>query len=723
MGSNAYKPVGTAGILLAGVLEDCEPSLFERHVVLDNTASPSLLGPGWYRIQLSGPWQERNVVVHVDYGDGLWEADRIALERMTVSATGVLSGVLLLSVAATRIRIGWQSGEIPRPIVIGLHRASLARVSFLLLMRELRARPLHALPGMISILHRRGRRGLGDWLYGRYAGTGFEPMESHLELAESPVRYSAAVPRTDAAPGQPLFSVLVPCYNSDLSFLRACLQSVLSQTCADWELCIVDDCSTDMQVNETIRAYALKDARIKFVARESNGHISVATNTALSLATGIYIVLLDHDDELHPMAIAELAATVALRPELDLVFTNEDKIDVRGRRRSPFLKTGYNPELLRAQNCVSHVAAYKRAIVQRLGGFREGYEGSQDWDLALRVADHSGADRVGHIPKIMYHWRTTNTSTAVSAEAKPYALDSAIRAVEDALGRKGSRDACVKPLLRLPGSLRVVFPIAGRGVRVSLIALTGGRLSPIFRQQCLDAACASRISLEFLEAVAAEEPARMGNEAAIIGEPIRGQGQAKNIAASRAQAEVLVFLDATVEGISSGWLEEIVSQAAREDVGAVGGKLYGRDGRIRNGGYVVDREGAIHAPHRGMTGQHLGHANRARLAQNVSGVPSCCMAVRRSVFEMLGGFDETLAEPYCSVDFCLRANAAGLSTVWTPYAEFVDHCGDDLGGLSVPCGVPRWDGGVDRLVERDTARRRRWQEASRPVSSGELRFT
>ncbi|KAF1706186.1 glycosyltransferase family 2 protein [Pseudoxanthomonas sacheonensis] len=709
MGSKAYKSVENAGMLLAGVLADCEPSLFENHVVLDSTGV-SLLGPGWFRIQLSGPWQERNVVVHVDYGDGFWEADRISLERMTVSATGVLSGILLLPVAPTRIRIGWQSKGIPQPVVIGLHRASLARISFFLLVRELRPRPMHALSCMIVILHRRGRRGLGDWLYGRYAGTGFEAAESNLELAESQSRYPTAVPRSDAVPGQPLFSVLVPSYNPDVPFLRACLQSVLSQTCPDWELCIVDDCSTDMRVNETIRAFALKDARIKFVARESNGHISVATNTALSLATGIYIVPLDHDDELHPMALAELATAVALRPELDLVFTDEDKIDVKGCRRSPFLKTGYNPELIRAQNCVSHVAAYKRAIVQRLGGFREGYEGSQDWDLALRVADHSGANRIGHIPKIMYHWRTTSTSTAVSAEAKPYALDSAIRAVEDALGRKGSRDAYVTPLLRLPGSLRVVFPIAEGGVRVSLIVLTGSRLSAAFRQQCLDAASASRISLEFLEA-------------AIIGETIRGQGQAKNIAASRAQAEVLVFLDATVEGISSGWLEEIVSQAAREDVGVVGGKLYGRDGRIRNGGYVVDREGAIHAPHQGMSGQHLGHANRARLAQNVSGVPSCCMAVRRSVFEMLGGFDETLAEPYCSVDFCLRANAAGLSTVWTPYAEFVDHCEDDLGGLPVPGGVPRWDGEVDRLVERDTARRRRWQEASRPMSSGELRFT
>jgi GT2 family glycosyltransferase len=702
MGSNAYKPVGNTGILLTGVLADCEPSVFERCVVFE--AVPSLLGPGWYRIRLSGPWQERNVVVHADYGDGFWEADRIALERMSVGATGVLSGVLLLPVAATRIRIGWQSGSFSRPVSMGLHKASLARVFFLLLMRELRARPLRALPDMTGILRRCGRRGLGEWLYGRYADIGPGPKGPDHALAEAPVPYSAAVARTDAVHGQPLFSVLVPCYNSDVPFLRACLRSVLAQTCVDWELCIADDCSTDMRVRETIAAYALKEERIKFAARESNGHISAATNTALSLATGVYIVLLDHDDELHPNALAELATAVALRPDLDLIFTNEDKIDVKGRRSSPFLKTGYNPELLHAQNCVSHVAAYKRAIVQRLGGFREGYEGSQDWDLALRVADHSGADRIGHIPRIMYHWRTTSTSTAVSAEAKPYALDSAIRAVEDALGRKASRDARVKPLMRLPGSLRVVFPIAEAAMRVSLIVVTGGRLSPAFRQQCLDAAWANRMGLEFLEAVIS-------------------QGHAKNSAASDAKGDVLVFLDETVEGISSGWLDEMVSQAAREDVGAVGGKLYGRDGRIRNGGYVVDREGAIYAPYRRMSGQHLGHANRARLAQNVSGVPSRSMAIRRSVFEMLGGFDESLAEPYCSVDFCLRASAAGLSTVWTPFAEFVDHSESDPDDLCAPGDGPRWDGGVDRLVERDAARRRRWRDGSRPMLSEELRFT
>lgn len=712
MGSKAYKPIENTGVLLAGALADCESSVFENHVVLDGTVLSSLK-PGWYWIRLSGPWRKRNVVVSVDYGDGFWEADRIALERMTVGATGVLSGVLLLSVAATRIRIGWQSEQTPRPVVIGLHRASLARVSFHLLMRELRARPMRALLDVVSILHRRGRRRLGDWLYGRYAGTGFEPTESYLESDDSPDRHPAAVPCTDAVPGQPLFSILLPTYNSDVSFLRACFQSVLSQACTDWELCIADDCSTDPRVSETIRVYALKDARIKFVARESNGHISVATNTALSLATGIYVVLLDHDDELHPMALAELAAAIALRPELDLIFTDEDKIDVKGRRSGSFLKTGYNPELLHAQNCVSHVAAYRRTIVRQLGGFREGYEGSQDWDLALRVAGHAGADRIGHIPKIMYHWRTTGTSTAVSAEAKPYALDSAIRAVEDDLGRKGGRDVRVTPLLRLPGSQRVVFPIAKRGMRVSLIILTDSQPPSAFWQQCLDAARSSRISLEFLEEAA--------------GEATRSPSQAKNTAASRAQGEVLVFLNATVEGISSGWLEEIVSQAAREDVGAVGGKLYGRDGRIRNGGYVIDREGVIHALHRGMPGQHLGHANRARLAQNVSAVPSCCMGVRRSTFEMLGGFDETLAEPYCSVDFCLRANAAGLPTVWTPYAEFMDRYEDDPGGLSLPGDVSPaahigWDGGVDRLVERDTGRRRRWQEASRSMSSEEPRF-
>ena len=718
MGIKAPKLVENTGILLEGVLASYEASFLQNYIILGSMRDLPL-EPRWYWIHLSGPWQERNIVLHLDYGDGFWEADRVALERMTAHAAGV-SGALLIPVAAKSIRIGWQGKQAMEPVIIGVYKASLARVCYYLLMREFRVCPVRALSNVAAVLLRRGRRGLGDWLYGRYSGTGSEPLEAYVECGDSTHGYPAATIDVNAAVKQPLFSILVPTYNTHISFLQACLQSVLFQIFTDWELCIADDCSTHRQVNETIYAYARQDARIKFVLRQLNGHISVATNTAMSLARGTYIVLLDHDDELHPMALAELAAVIASQPELDLIFTDEDKIDIKGRRSTPFLKTSYNAELHRGQNCVSHVAAYRRTVVQQLGGFREGYEGSQDWDLALRVADHVGVHRIGHLPKILYHWRKTATSTAVSARSKPYALDSGRRAVEDSLSRKGIQDALVKPLLRLPGSQRVVFAIPEPEMLVSLIVATSNQRSDSFRQHCWNAAGNGPIRLEFLEN---DSPRIEGVVAVSEGREII----AKNAAAFRAKGEVLMFLDANVEGISADWLREMIAQAARKDVGAVGGKLYRKEGRISNGGYVVDRESSIYVLYHNMPNQHLGHANRARLAQNLSAIPSCCMAVRRSVFELLKGFDESLPDPYCSVDFCLRANAAGLPTIWTPFAEFIDHSEGQFHRLahSVANGAEVstricWDREADRLVVEDTTAKRRWQQAPPKISKEEL---
>lgn len=722
MGSKVQNRDEAIGIAFGGCLASCEITAHDMHVDVAGNAATSLAA-GWYWFRLSGPWRERAFAVHVDYGDGLWEADRIGLSGMERGARETLSGPVLFPVHASKIRIGWRHAPVRQPVLVEMRRASVARVSCHLMMRELVARPVRAGLDMLGVLRAHGRRGLGNWLYGRYAGTGADLAVLPMDTSDSNRRGS--LPLADVTGRQPMFSILVPTYDPEEKFLRACIRSVLSQTCTDWELCLADDHSSSPEMVEAIEECARADRRIKFIARKSNGHISAATNTALSIATGSYVVLLDHDDELHPMALAEMENLVSSRPELELIFTDEDKIDQDGHRSSPFRKTGYNQELMHAQNCVSHLAAYRRETVVQLGGFREGYEGSQDWDMALRFVGRVGLDRVAHIPKILYHWRTTRTSTSSSASAKPYAADSALRAVEDDLGRNARSDAHVRPLLRFPGSQRVIYPVSPRGLRVSVIVFSEGR-RPMSREFGMLWGQACGIDAEFQEAYArAEESNRQSTAVTLatesaVGIIAGGRGLANNDAASNARGQILVFMDASVQGVSSGWFEEIVAQAARGDVGVVGGKLYGSNEQIRNAGYVVDTEGAVHALHRGRPGQHAGHANRARLSQNLSAVDSSCMAVRRSVFESLGGFDITLAEPYCSIDFCLRAGTAGLPTMWTPFAEFID-CREDGADLEVlPAGwegMPQersvyWDRAVDRLVESDERRLRCWRDAS-----------
>jgi GT2 family glycosyltransferase len=485
----------------------------------------------------------------------------------------------------------------------------------------------------------------------------------------------------------PLISVLMPVFNPPERWLRRAIDSVLEQTYARWELCIADDASTAPHVRRILEKYASADARIKVVYRPVNGHISTASNSALGLATGEFTALLDHDDELSPHALAEVARALATHPDARVLYSDEDKIDTRGRRYDPYFKPDWNPDLLRSQNYFCHLSVYQTSLLREIGGFRIGYEGSQDWDLALRAVERVRDDQIVHIPRVLYHWRAIPGSTALSQSQKSYHLEAARKALQDHVTRTGIA-ATVAPVKG--GHWRIQHHLPPLAPRVSIIIPTRNHLGIL--KPCISAILERTTYPDYEILIVdngSDEPAALEYLHQLKRDPrikiIRDDGPfnfsaLNNRAVAHASGTLLAFVNNDVEPITPDWLGEMVSLALRPGTGAVGAMLYYPDDRVQHAGVVL----GIAGPQRvnGIAGHafkkfprgHGGCMNRMRLLQNYSAVTAACLVVRRSVFEQVGGFDEhNLAIAFNDVDFCLRVLKTGLRNVWTPFAELYHH--------------------------------------------------
>jgi GT2 family glycosyltransferase len=459
-----------------------------------------------------------------------------------------------------------------------------------------------------------------------------------------------AVPATGSGDG-PLFSVLMPTHETDPAWLERAVASVRAQTHGPWELCIADDASSRPGLAERLERLAREDPRIRVVRRATRGHISAASNSALALARGEYVALLDHDDELAPTALAEVAAEIGRSPDADVVYSDEDKLDGRGRRVDAYFKPDFSPDLLLSQNVVSHLGVYRTGLVRRAGGFREGLEGAQDHDLALRVLEASSPDRFRHVPRVLYHWRTTRQSTSGGLWRKDYAHDAGCRAIADHLARTG-RAARVERSLYSFYRVRYALPDPTPSIAVVALAPHAPGLQDLVGRGAVG------LSVE-LAGVPAGTPASLG---------ARLDGAVR---ASR--AEVVVLLGPRCEP-RPGWLEELVSHAVRPEVGVVGGRVLTARGRVLQAGYLLDLglECPVVDAHRGLPAAAPGHFGRALLVQNLSAVSAACLALRREVYEALGGLDAgAFPDGLFDVDLCLRARERGLRIVFTPHAAVV----------------------------------------------------
>lgn len=519
----------------------------------------------------------------------------------------------------------------------------------------------------------------------------------------------AALAREGAALAErgPLFSVLLPVYDTPEKWLRSCIESVLAQAYPKWELCIADDASTQPHVAKVLHEYARRDPRIRVEFRERNGHIAAASNTALAMARGDYIALLDHDDELRPHALMAMAEEILADPGAALLYSDEDKIDEQGRRFQPYFKPDWNPDLLLSQNYLCHFTVIRTALAVEAGGFVEGTEGSQDHDLFLRCTARLADGGIRHVPRVLYHWRAIAGSTALARGAKDYAAVAGLEAVRSHLAATspGARAVALEH-----GHYRVHWPIPDPAPRVDIVIPTRDRLEllrpcvesvlantryPDFRLLVVDNGSTDPAACRYLESLAG----RARVEVLRHDVPFNFS-EINNWAVARGDGEIVCLLNNDIEAFDAGWLEEMVGQALRPGVGAVGGLLLYPDDTIQHAGVVLGLGGVANHAYCHLPAGSPGHGARGLVAQSMSAVTAACLVVQRKHYEAVGGLDERLQVAFNDVDFCLRLRERGLRNVWTPFARLYHHESASRGAEDSPEKVERFRGEVALMRQR-----------------------
>lgn len=466
---------------------------------------------------------------------------------------------------------------------------------------------------------------------------------------------------------KPLISILLPVYNVDEKWLRLCIGSVLRQIYSNWELCIADDCSTMEHIRPILNEYAALDDRIKIVFRPENGHISAASNSALEMATGEFTVLLDHDDELSEDALFWVAKELNDHPETKMIYSDEDMIGANGRRYGPKFKPDFSRDLFYSLNLITHLSAYKTDVLRRIGGFCPGVEGSQDYDLALRVIETISENEIRHIPRILYHWRAIEGSVALSSDEKPYAHERARDAIRDHLTRMGKNAEVTPSMFNLH---RVRYNLPDPPPRVSLI-IDASKLDG--DQTSMLRSLVDRTEYPEIERIFVSEKELVLDNVRTLMLPTSGIAAALNAAAETATGEVLCFVRLGFTPMSNDWLRECVSFAIQDEIGAVGGKLLAADETVMGGGLVIGAGGPAGYAHLGFPRDVAGNMARNIVTGNFSAVSVRCMTIRKSLFVDIGGFNSTvLPEQLFDADLCLRLCESGYRIVFTPYAKLIE---------------------------------------------------
>ena len=477
---------------------------------------------------------------------------------------------------------------------------------------------------------------------------------------------------------RPKVSIIMPVYNPKPDWLRDAIESVRGQLYDNWELCIADDRSTRPGVRDLLEECSRADQRIKVTCMERNQGIAAASNAALALATGEFIGLLDHDDELRSEALFEVVKLLNEQRDLDYIYSDEDKKDPSGRLVEPFFKPDWSPDLHMSINYVTHFSIFRRQLVNWVGGFRSGYDGSQDYDLVLRVTERS--DKIAHIAKPLYTWRKVPGSAASSVEAKSFALRAATKALRDALARRGLNGNVEGGLWK--GSYRVRYIIAGNP-KVTIIIPTRDRVDMLRR--CVES-IRKKSSYNNYEILivdnGSQEQETFDYLSSLNGRVIKFPHEfnfamiINTAAREAADSDALIFLNNDTEVISPEWIEAMLEHGQRPEVAAVGARLVYPDGRVQHEGIIMGlgTGSALNVDHKGYFG--LGECIR-----NFTAVTAACMLVRPAVFWEMGGFDERLRVAFNDVDFCLRAREKGYRIVYTPFAILNHHESATRGSL------------------------------------------
>jgi len=545
--------------------------------------------------------------------------------------------------------------------------------------------------------------------------------------------------RLDKFKYKPVISVLVPVYNTPARWLEECFQSVEKQIYPYWELCVVDDASTSVETREVLNRWKEKskeDKRIKILRQGNNLHISLTTNNCLKLAGGDFVALLDHDDTLHPGALYLVAKELNRDKDLDFIYSDEDKLDKNGKHCDPYFKSGWNPDLLLSTNYICHLSVIRKSLMEKLGGMRKGYEGSQDYDLSLRITEVT--QKIAHIPQVLYHWRKVQGSTSFSYQEKGYVDKASIKALRDAgerrkenwKVRKGFATCSFRVKRQINDKKKVAIIIPFRD-KVELLkkcveSILKKTDYPNYELVLVDNESKEKETLEYLKKVldprvkpeddntsrvGSSQRPTVGSELNSEPEDSRNRGSLprrqagrfnleptprvrvlkyshpfnfsaiNNWAVKQTDAPWVLFLNNDITAINRGWLSAMVEHVQRSEVGAVGAKLLYPNGKIQHAGVILgigkfkDKSFGVagHSHKYYPKGSH-GYFEQIDLIRDYSAVTAACLLTRKDVFERVGGFDEKVFQvAWNDIDFCLRLRGKGYLVVYTPYAQLYHY--------------------------------------------------
>jgi O-antigen biosynthesis protein len=471
---------------------------------------------------------------------------------------------------------------------------------------------------------------------------------------------------------RPLISIITPVFDTPVKRLEEAVQSVLAQAYENWELVLIDDASTDPDLLRILPHLAGRDRRIVLTSLEKHGGISAASNLGLELARGEWVTFLDHDDVLEPDALFQIVNLLQRHPDADVIYSDEDKLGEDGFE-APVFKPDWSPDFFLSYNYVGHLTAVRRDLVQKAGGFRSEFDSAQDYDLFFRVTELTS--RIHHIPRVLYHWRRSESSSAISVRQKPGQLDASRRAIEEHLQRGGE-----------PSHVAVDWRTHAFRVRRELsepkkvAVIISNDHGADALERCVESLTSKTDypNCEILIVQSDKSPGALANLARFPHRllPVSGMANdsaAKNYAASKTDAPWLLFLDDSIEVIDPDWLTIMAEHIQRPEVGAVGARLLNPGGTVAHAGIVVRVNGTAQRAFRGLPAEHPGTNRQLQVTRNCSAVSSACMVTRRKVFQQVGGFDESLSGVFGDVDLCLKMRRAGYLIVCTPFAKLNWH--------------------------------------------------
>lgn len=508
--------------------------------------------------------------------------------------------------------------------------------------------------------------------------------------------------RQEVFPFMPKFSIVIPVYKTPERYLKEMLESITSQTYGNWELCIADGSPKGEDVSGILKRFAKKDGRIRYQVLGENRGIAGNTNAAMEMAEGDFIVLADHDDVMAEHALYECAKAINAREGVEVVYSDEDKLDMDGGALfDPHFKPDFNPDLLTSVNYICHLFVVKRSLVERVGGFRQEFDGAQDYDFIFRCTEQ--AEQICHVPKVLYHWRCHQDSTASNPESKLYAFEAGSRAIMAHYERMGIQAEKVEKgvdygiyhtTFRIPGNplVSVVIPNKDHHQDLDLCIraiLTRGTYQNL-EFIVVENNSVNPETFAYYEQIQKEFP----QVRVVTWEREFNYSAINNFGVTYAKGEYLLFLNNDVELIAGNFIEELLGFCQRDDVGIAGARLLYQDDTIQHAGVVVGFGGIAGHTFIGLHKAENSYFHRAMCAQDYSAVTAACMMTKKSLFNQVGGFSEELVVAFNDIDYCMKIRTLGKLVVYAPYAELYHYESKSRGLEDTPEKVARFNGEI-----------------------------